>query len=87
MLGMGSHAVFRAGHNKDNASPPCTHTIKDCLLTHSFLMVALCRLLRETYEPEQLTPSSTLEAGPLGNALVEVIFWMSLVAGCLRQPI
>ncbi|CAL5220912.1 g3007 [Coccomyxa viridis] len=29
-------------------------------------------LLRETYEPEQLTPASTLEAEPQGNAVVEV---------------
>ena len=36
------------------------------------MFLTACRLLRETYEPEQLTPASTLEADPQGNAVVEV---------------
>ena len=72
---IGSAIAYTAGHGIDNA------------VDHSLpMMVAMCRLLRETYEPEQLTPSSTIKADPQGNAVLEVIFWMVFVADLSSWP-
>ena len=79
---IGSAVASRAGHGKDNALVLCMHAIGYSLP----IMVAMCRLLRETYEPEQLTPSSTLKANPQGNALLEVTFWMVFGAAYSSWP-
>ena len=83
---MRSGTALTAGHGKDAALAPCTHAMEYFPCMRLPLMVAVCRLLRETFEPEQLTPSSTLEADPQGNRVLEVAFWICTVAGCLSWP-
>ena len=79
---IGSAVASTPGHDNDDALVPCTHAVDHSLP----MMVAMCRLLRETYEPEQLTPSSMLKADPQGNAVLEVIFWMVSVAELSSWP-
>ena len=82
----GSATIFAAGLGKEEALVPGTCAVDYFPCMRQPLMVTLCRLLRETYEPEQLTPSSTLEADLQGNAVLEVIIWMVFVPEYRRWP-